>query len=315
MPFMKTPRKFNVIAVGRAYTDIVAEVDRAFLDKYSIPLGAQRECGVAELTLIEADLLAKKIYAGGCSANTVAIIAAMGGSAGFFGKVCHDASGEYFLADIKARNIEVCCHPYVENGEMSDTCLVFVTGEHRSFAYNCGCTNNFSYEDFSQFDFNSAEFFLLEAHLLSSLEAKLALEKALEFAKDKCRTVINLHGILDWKKNLETARLIASSANIIVGNSIEQAAFSDALPNFSLTPMQMLVTTHGKDGAEIVTANNHLHAPAITPKTFSKKPALVQALGVHSKFSALDNRLVFLRVNFKFSIILKIIRKLQQLIT
>src|SRR5471030_1103619 len=89
-------QRYNVIAVGRAYTDIIDHASAEFLQTHNIPIDGQRECSVPELKKIQEALSQPQMVAGGPSANTVAIISALEGKAGFFGKLYRDIAGQNF---------------------------------------------------------------------------------------------------------------------------------------------------------------------------------------------------------------------------
>lgn len=263
-----TSKKFNVVAAGRAYIDIVAHVDAAFLRLHHIPEDGQRECSAAEIFQIQTQLSALQMLAGGPSSNTCAVISALGGKVGFFGKVFRDAAGEFFLEDANQRNIVFCCSPYSEKGGMSGTCLVLLTERHRSFVYNTGCSNHFYAEEFENFDFSTTDFFLLEAHLLTHPDAYDSIKKALYNAKNHTRIVINLHGITAWNNHHEVVKLITHYANIIVGNSVEQQAFQNAAAELEKLPEQLIITTKGESGAEAFQSGQVWHAAANKPFEF-----------------------------------------------
>jgi sugar/nucleoside kinase (ribokinase family) len=262
-------KTFNVVAAGRAYTDIIAHVSVEFLRQHQIPLDGQRECAVTELTQLQHELKLSQIVPGGPGANTVAIIAALGGTAGYFGKVYHDNAGQTFLADFTARNVVMCCASNATTPAMSATCLVLLTDQHRSFAYNPGCADYFSAADFNSFDFATTDFFLIEAHLLTSIIANNAIKTAMELALNKTSIVINLQGITEWKNFHDEARQIASHANIVIGNQQEQLAFAYVVNSLRLpTPLsQLIVTTKGANGAVVASLGRQLyhHAPATKP--------------------------------------------------
>jgi sugar/nucleoside kinase (ribokinase family) len=273
-------KKFNVIAAGRAFTDIVATVDHPFLERHRIPADGQRECTTEEILQIQNFLSEAQMHAGGPSANTCAIVSALGGSVGYFGKVHRDLAGEFFLDDARKRNIHLCCDPYAIRADMSGTCLVLLTERKRSFAYTTGCSNLFSVSDFEEFNFALAEFFLLEAHLLTHASANHALENAMRYAKKYSRIVINLHGITVWDKHHKIVKLIAANADVIVGNDLEQQAFQDAAALLEKNPEQLIIITRGEHGAHAYQSDNVWHAPAKLPRK------LVSTVGAGDAFIA-----------------------------
>lgn len=276
-------KNFNVVAAGRAYTDIIARVPVEFLKAYQIPIDGGRKGSVAELKKIQERLSQTQMIAGGPSANTVATIASLGGKAGFFGKIYNDEAGQIFLEDFRQRGVELCCNPNSQSFKMSATCLVLLTDDKRSFAINHGCSDNFSAPDFDNFDFSNADFFLIEAHLLTSPIAKPAIVGAMERAENKSRLVVNLHGIRQWSISAEMAQHIYSKSDIIIGNKDEQAAFAQTI-NLLQLPQRAsptIITTNGANGAEIMQFNNtYCHIAAEAPRVF------VSSVGAGDAFTA-----------------------------
>jgi sugar/nucleoside kinase (ribokinase family) len=260
---------YDVVAIGRAYTDIIADVTLEFLQSHQIPLDGQRECSIAELKSIQELLPAKQFIAGGTSANTLAVVTAAGGKTGYFGKVFADTAGAQFLADLTQRQITLCCSGHASIPELSATCLVLIHAEQRSMAYNPGCADNFSKEDFDTFDFRTTQFFLIEAHLLTSNTAKAAILYAIDLATNKTNIVINLQGITAWQGLSDSVQAIAHGANIIIGNQLEQDAYTQILSRLRLfsRAQQMRITTQGESGASLTQWGTLLYqVPAEIPQ-------------------------------------------------
>src|ERR1700733_8455639 len=162
--------KYDVVAVGRAYTDVLSHVDFDFLRKWDVPVNGDREFSINEIKDIRASMPSPQMFAGGPSANTVSTLSALGGKGGFFGKVNEDAAGNFFTDDFFGRKIDFLCEPHDTKIGFSPTCLVLETPDRgRSFAYNPGCADQFWAEkDFHPSAFKLAKIFLVEAHLLTS---------------------------------------------------------------------------------------------------------------------------------------------------
>ena len=260
---------YDVVAVGRAYTDIIADVTPELLALHQIPLDGQRECTIAELKSLQETLPTKQFIAGGASANTLAVVAAAGGKTGFFGKVFADHAGEEFLADLTQRQITLCCAGYAQNPELSATCFVLITAEHRSMAYNPGCADKFLQDDFSSFDFSNTTFFLVEAHLLTSNTAKAAILNAIERANNKTTIVINLQGVTQWRGFDDAAQAVSAKANIIIGNQSEQEFFMQTVKRLRLfsRTQQIRIMTQGAGGASLTQWGTVLYqVPAEIPE-------------------------------------------------
>ncbi|HUR78720.1 MAG TPA: adenosine kinase, partial [Acidimicrobiales bacterium] len=91
----------DVVCIGSAIVDVLVRVDDDFIAEAGLDKGGMR--------LVEADE-AKRLYAaltdaveqsGGGAANTAAIVAKLGGSVTFIGRVADDALGAAFTHDIR----------------------------------------------------------------------------------------------------------------------------------------------------------------------------------------------------------------------
>jgi sugar/nucleoside kinase (ribokinase family) len=102
-------RRMVVAAVGRAYTDIIADISPKFLSRHAeiLPnrgIPVEREKLIRMLEEIEEPTL----RAWGCTANTAATIAALGGRAGYFGKLCNDEHGIFFCRTFRRAALNCC---------------------------------------------------------------------------------------------------------------------------------------------------------------------------------------------------------------
>lgn len=95
-------RPLDVVCIGNAIVDVLAEVDDAFLDSHAMVKGSMQ--------LVDPDR-AREIYAtmppavemsGGSAANTAAGLASFGRAVAFVGKVADDGLGEVFAHDLRA---------------------------------------------------------------------------------------------------------------------------------------------------------------------------------------------------------------------
>ncbi len=98
---MTTPT-YDVVAIGNAIVDILAQTDDAFLAGEGMTKGAMQLIFSPE----EADALYARMgpgreISGGSAANTLAGIAALGGRTAFIGQVADDQLGEVFAHDIR----------------------------------------------------------------------------------------------------------------------------------------------------------------------------------------------------------------------
>ena len=120
--------RYNVVAVGIACMDVIAAVEPQLLTEFGIPLNAGIEVDAQKLNTIWARFGNSELAAGGPSANTASVVAALGGKAGFFGKLAADKSGDLFLQDFQERGVEMCCELHDRTARQSAICLCLTTG-------------------------------------------------------------------------------------------------------------------------------------------------------------------------------------------
>lgn len=131
---------YDVLCIGNAIVDIIAQCDEAFLADNGIIKGA--------MNLIDADraeLLYRRMgpaveASGGSAGNTAAGIASFGGRAAYFGKVSRDHLGEIFTHDIQAQGVAFDTRPLVGTPPTARS-MIFVTpdGERSMNTYLGAC--------------------------------------------------------------------------------------------------------------------------------------------------------------------------------
>ncbi|HBM90391.1 MAG TPA: hypothetical protein DD400_00705 [Rhodospirillaceae bacterium] len=279
---MEDKKEYDVVGLGRAYIDIIAQAPYALLEKYGIPLDTGRYFDVDEMKLIKSQLSSSVLCAGGAVPNTLAGLAALGVRTGCLGKMARDEEGKVFLDDLKARGIDMLCEPYVENAPLSGTCIVLLTeGGERSFALHNGCVDSFTLEDFSNFDFGRARIFLLYVSFLSNSVSHELVAQAVAMAHAKgCQIVMSLSEVRSWERREKMAlEVVAPYVDIIIGNEAENEALFDVTG-----PLQdekhLVITTRGARGASARQGTTEKHVKAY------KGDGFVSSLGAGDQFLA-----------------------------
>ncbi len=173
----------DVVGVGNAIVDVLAEADDAFLAAHSIPKGG--------MILID-DTSAREIYdamapgveiSGGSAANSMACVASLGGRAGFIGKVRDDALGDIFRHDLKALGV-VFDTPPLTSGFATARCLINVTPDaQRSMTTYIGAASQVAPADVDEALVKRAAFTFFEGYLFEQPVAREAFVKACLAAK------------------------------------------------------------------------------------------------------------------------------------
>lgn len=178
------PKKLDVVAIGNAIVDVIARVDDAFLETHGVERGA--------MTLIDAER-GEALYdamppgveiSGGSAGNTAAGLAALGGRAGYVGKVRDDVLGKVFRHDITAQGVSFATAPALD-GPPTARCLVLVTPDaQRSMNTYLGACVNLTPNDVDPAAISEAQVVYLEGYLWDPPQAKEAFLKAAKIAHD-----------------------------------------------------------------------------------------------------------------------------------
>ena len=121
-----TSVQYDVLGIGNAIVDVIAQTEEDFLVKHGMQKGA--------MTLID-EARALKIYeamgptiesSGGSAANTIVGVASFGARAAFVGKVKDDTLGHVFGHDIRASGVAFETKA-ASDGPATACCYVLVT--------------------------------------------------------------------------------------------------------------------------------------------------------------------------------------------
>lgn len=175
--------ELDVVGVGNAIVDVLAEAEDAFLATHSIPKGGMMLIDEALAMKIYRDMAPGVEISGGSAANTMACIASLGGRAGFVGKVAEDSLGDAFRRDLRAAGVRFDTEPLVE-GPGTARCLINVTPDaQRSMTTYLGSAGYVSTADIDAEFISSAAITFFEGYLFEQPVAREAFVKACEIAK------------------------------------------------------------------------------------------------------------------------------------
>ncbi|QIB33855.1 adenosine kinase [Ancylobacter pratisalsi] len=184
-----TAQQLDVIGFGNAIVDVISRAEEAFLLTHDMRKGG--------MTLID-EPRAEAVYgamgpgveiSGGSAANTMVGIAALGGRAGFIGKVRDDELGGIFAHDIRAAGVAFGT-PAAAAGPTTARCLILVTPDgERTMNTFLGAAQDLSPVDVDAGMVASATVTYLEGYLWDPPPAKEAFLKAADIAHKAGRTV------------------------------------------------------------------------------------------------------------------------------
>ncbi|MDP2206904.1 MAG: adenosine kinase [Alphaproteobacteria bacterium] len=172
----------EIVGIGNAIVDVLSKSDDAFLQQNSLNKGA--------MTLIEEDQ-AEALYqkmgpgtamSGGSAANTIAAFAAMGGRAGYIGKISNDQLGHVFRHDICASGVRFTTAP-LEDGPSTARCLILITPDaQRTMCTYLGACVWIAPSDLDEAMIAEAGVTYLEGYLFDRPRAKQTFRRAADVA-------------------------------------------------------------------------------------------------------------------------------------
>lgn len=179
----------DVTGIGNAIVDVIARADDTFLEAIDVPKGSMR--------LIDADE-AESLYdrmgpgievSGGSVANAMAGLAAVGGRAGFIGRVRDDTLGRVFSHDLRSVGVRYTTAP-ASGGLPTARCLILVTPDaQRTLNTFLGASTALEPADLDVGMITDAAVTFLEGYLWDRAGARAAVRKAAALARENGRKV------------------------------------------------------------------------------------------------------------------------------
>lgn len=131
---------YDVLCIGNAIVDIIAQCDEAFLADNGIIKGAMNLIDAERAELLYRRMGPALEASGGSAGNTAAGIASLGGRSAYFGKVSKDHLGDIFTHDIQAQGVAFDTKPLIGMPPTASS-MIFVTpdGERSMNTYLGAC--------------------------------------------------------------------------------------------------------------------------------------------------------------------------------
>ena len=259
----------DVVAVGNALVDILAQVPDSFLDTHGMEKGTMSLIDAERALQIQESLGETVQTSGGSAANTMSGIASLGGGALFIGKVSNDALGDEFAREISSIGVEFVRGASVE-GMPTGRCVIAVTPDaQRTLNTFLGVSSLLTPADINTAAIESGKVVYLEGYLYDHPAAKAAFREAANCAHEANRKVsLTLSDSFCVQRHREDFHaLIADEVDILFGNEAELEAlyetrdFDVAVSNLR-QHCEFAVITRSEKGSVVVTHGEVLEVPA-----------------------------------------------------
>jgi sugar/nucleoside kinase (ribokinase family) len=219
---------------------------------------------------IYASMPASIEISGGSAANTAVGVAALGGRAGFIGKVASDAMGDVFTHDITAAGVDFEAAVATGRNQGTGRCLVLVTGDaQRTMATHLGVANTFRPGDVDGELLARTKITYLEGYLFDLDPAKEAMREAIAttHGADGAVALSLSDSFCVERHRNDFLELLTEQLDLLFANEHEATALfnvstlDEALDAFEETGV-LAVVTRGAAGCTVVTPAGRLEVPA-----------------------------------------------------
>ena len=220
-------RKYQVVGIGNAIVDVIAQCDDTFLDHMGIEKGImqliERDCAETLFAAMEERTQAP----GGSVGNTIAGLGNMGLSTAFIGRVRDDALGRFYEAALNAEGTDFP-NPPVKGADLpSSRSMIFVTPDgERSMNTYLGISADLSTEDVPLAVVENCEILFLEGYLFDKDHGKAGFLKAAQGCHrggGKAGIALSDPFCVDRHRD-SFRRLVKDEMDYVIGNEHEWAS-------------------------------------------------------------------------------------------
>jgi len=250
-------RRLDVLAIGNAIVDVIADADEAFLAAQGMHKGAMQLIDEAQAARLYEAMGPGREASGGSAANTVAGLASLGLKSGFIGQLGDDQLGQIFTHDIRSLGVEFGTPPRDGIGA-TGTCLILVTPDaQRTMNTFLGAAQMLEPVAVDPAEVAAAKILYLEGYLWDPEGPRGAMMKAIDAAREagtKVAFTLSDGFVVDRHRGdllalLEARRIDILFANQVEAESLVQVADVEAAVAGLRGKVETLVVTRHEHGA------------------------------------------------------------------
>jgi sugar/nucleoside kinase (ribokinase family) len=265
-----TKPRFDVLCIGNAVVDVIADADDAFLSKQGLDKGSMRLIDEAEAVRLYEAMGAAREISGGSAGNTAAGLAALGLDAAFIGQVADDQLGNIYRHDIEAQGIAFLVPARDDVGATARSLILVTPDAQRTMNTFLGAAQQLETSSVDLGAVAESGILYLEGYLWDPAEPRAAMKAAIEAAHAAGRKVaftlsdtfcVDRHRDGFWRLLNDNKIDIlfaneAEAASMAMVNDIEEAIA--CLAKAVLT----LVVTRSEAGATAISGGERADVPA-----------------------------------------------------
>ena len=260
----------DVLCIGNAIVDVIANASDEFLTKEGLAKGSMRLIDAEEAERLYAEMGPAHQVSGGSAGNTAAGVAALGGRAGFIGQVAPDELGAFYRHDLTSAGVEFTT-PAADVGAPTARSMILVTPDgHRTMNTFLGAAQHLPTAALDEQQIAQSKILYLEGYLWDPETPRYAMLRAIEVARQAGRKVaftLSDTFCVDRHRDGFNALLDERRIDILFANQAEIEALA-GVPHLDTAvaavkdKVETLVVTRSEDGALATRNGQRADVPA-----------------------------------------------------
>ena len=265
-----TDCRLDVLCIGNAIVDVIANATDDFLDAEGLVKGSMRLIDAEEAERLYSHMGPAHEVSGGSAGNTAAGIAALGGRAGFIGQVAPDQLGQFYRHDLTAAGVEFIT-PASDIGVPTARSMILVTPDgHRTMNTFLGAAQHQPASALDEEQIRSAKILYHEGYLWDPETPRYAMVRAIEVAREAGRKVaftLSDTFCVDRHRDGFNELIDGGRVDILFANQAEIEALA-GIPHLESAvaavkdKVETLVVTRSEDGALATRGGERADVPA-----------------------------------------------------
>ena len=266
---MTAPR-LDVLAIGNAIVDVIADADDAFLAEQSLTKGAMRLIDETEAVRLYGVMRPGREISGGSAGNTAAGLASFGLKAGFIGQVASDELGDIYRHDVESLGVDFLVPARDDVGATARSLILVTPDAQRTMNTFLGAAQRLKAGDIDPAKVADAAILYLEGYLWDPPEPRAAMEAAIAASRNADRKVaftLSDTFCVDRHRDGFWGLIEAGKIDILFANEAELAAMTGE-SDFDVglaalaAKVATLVVTRSEHGAVAVRGEERASVPA-----------------------------------------------------
>jgi len=184
-----TDLRYDVLCIGNAIVDVIADADDAFLAAQGLDKGSMRLIDETEAVRLYGEMGPGREISGGSAGNTAAGLAALGIKTAFIGQVADDQLGGIYRHDIEAQGIAFLVDPRSDVGATARSLILVTPDAQRTMNTFLGAAQMLEERSVDLDAVSASGIVYLEGYLWDPAEPRAAMEAAMAAAHDAGRKV------------------------------------------------------------------------------------------------------------------------------